>query len=339
MSHFVVVGISHKTAPVELRERFSVGLAHVPEWFRTLSEATGVVSGVYLSTCNRAEFYAFLPSLDGELTRLRRFLGESGGLTGSELKERLYVYDGERGIAHLFAVASGLDSQVIGESEILGQVKQAYQTAQEVGWADKRIHRLFQHSFQVAKRIRTETGIGRGLFSVGSAAVALAEKIFGHLSRRRILMIGAGKIGEKTIRHLMEAGADSIWVSSRSFSHAQEVALRLKAEAVPFDRFSDRMREADIVISSTASPHHVIHREMLSSLMRERHHRPLFLIDIAVPRDIDPSVHQLEGVYLYNIDDLEQVVARSRKDREREMEKGLLLAREEARKTLRDLSE
>jgi len=369
MSHLVVIGISHKTAPVELRERLSVSLSKLPEWFHALAESTGIASCVYLSTCNRAELYTALSSLDGELTRLRHFLGGRHGLTGKEAKERLYLYEGERAVAHLFEVASGLDSQIVGESEILGQVKQAYLTAQEAGRTNKLLHQLFQRSFHVAKKIRTETGIGRGFFSVGSTAVMFAEKIFGDLSHRKILMIGAGKMGETTLRHLVKAGATSVLVSNRSFEHALEVAQRLgarhvcgearpwaarlrrgslaslrgrsgptslAAEAVRFDHLFDRMQEADIVISSTACPRYVVHREQVALVMQKRHHRPILMIDIAVPRDIEPSVHELEGVYLYNIDDLEQVIASSREEREQEWERGLRLAREEARKVAED---
>ena len=333
MKRFVVVGVSHKTAPVELRERFSVSVPDLPQWFQALDRATGIGSCVYLSTCNRAEVYTALSSLDGELSQLCRFLGASHGWAGHEVKEEFYVYEGRRAIEHLFSVAAGLDSLVVGESEILAQVKQAYQVAQEAGRADREIHQLFQRSFHVAKRIRTETGIGRGLFSVGRAAVTLAEKIFEDLTHRRILMIGAGKMGENTIQHLIKAGATSIMVSNRSLSHAQELAQRLGAEAIPFEHVMDRMLEADIVISSTSAPHYVVPQKEVASLMQRRRHRPLFIIDIAVPRDIEPSVHQLEGVYLYNIDDLEQVVAESRKEREGELERGLRLAREEADKT------
>ena len=218
-------------------------------------------------------------------------------------------------------------------------MKQAYQASHESGWADRDIHHLFQRSFHVAKRIRTETAVARGLFSVGSAAVLLAEKIFGTLDRRRILMIGAGKMGEKTMRHLKAAGASSILVSNRSFDHATELAQRLGAQPIPFEQFLDQMRDVDIVISSTSAPHYVVRQEEIASLMPRRHHRPLFMIDIAVPRDIEPSAHRLEGVYLYNIDDLEQVVAESRKGREGELEKGLRLAREEAAKTLHALEQ
>jgi len=330
MNHFIVVGINHKTAPVELRERFSVSLSKLPEWFQGIANATGLASCVYLSTCNRAELYTFLPSLNGEVSRLRQFLGTTHGLTEEETGERLYVYEGERAIAHLFAVVAGLDSQVLGESEILGQAKQAYLAAKEAGRANKPLHQIFQRSFRVAKRIRTETGIGQGFFSVGSAAVALAQKIFGELSHRRILMVGAGKMGETTLQHLVKAGASSILVSNRSFDHAVEVASRLGAEAIRFDALFERMVDSDIVIRSTACPRYLIHRDQVASVIHCRRLRPLLMIDIAVPRDIEPSVHALEGVYLYNIDDLEQVVAESRRVREKELEKGLRVAQEEA---------
>ena len=217
---FVVIGLNHKTAPVELRERFTVSSSKLPALLSAFTDSTGLASCVCLSTCNRTELYTLLPSLDGELERVKSFLAEYHKVERDQFDNALYVHPGERGVEHLFKVASGLDSLVLGESEILGQVKQAYLTAQAHRKVEKALHLLFQRSLRVAKKVRTETGIGRGLCSVGSVAVLLAEKIFGNLSRRTIMVIGAGKMGELTARHLLKEGVNSILVSNRSFTRA-----------------------------------------------------------------------------------------------------------------------
>ena len=297
----VVIGLNHKTAPVELRERFSVSPAKLPELLSAFTDYTGLASCVCLSTCNRTELYTLLPSLDGELERVKSFLAEYHKVERDQFENALYVHPGERGVEHLFKVASGLDSLVLGESEILGQVKQAYLTAHTQKRVEKVLHLLFQRSLRVAKKVRTETGIGRGLCSVGSVAVLMAEKIFGNLSRRTIMVIGAGKMGELTARHLLKAGASSIFVSNRSFLRAEELAQRLKGRAVNFDQLFQRMEEVDIVISSTAAPHFVVTKEDVFRLMKKRRGRSLFLIDIGVPRNIDPAVNRIENVFLYDL--------------------------------------
>ncbi|MBI4436190.1 MAG: glutamyl-tRNA reductase [Candidatus Omnitrophica bacterium] len=329
---FVVIGLNHKTAPVELRERFAVTPSRLPVLLSAFGDYTGLASCVCLSTCNRTEFYMLLSSLDGELERVKSFLAEYHKIERGQFENALYVHPGERGVEHLFKVASGLDSLVLGESEILGQVKQAYLTAQAQRKLEKALHLLFQRSLRVAKKVRTETGIGRGLCSVGSVAVLMAEKIFGDLSQRTIMVIGAGKMGELTARHLLKAGASSILVSNRSFLRAEELAKRLKGVAIHFDHLFERMEKVDIVISSTAAPHFVVTKEELLPLMKKRRGRPLFLIDIGVPRNIEPAVDRIENVFLYNIDDLEKVTRSSTLERALEMEKGLALIRRETLK-------
>lgn len=333
----VVVGLSHKTAPVQLRERFSVSQAKLPEALSAFSRFTGLPSCVLLSTCNRTELYTLFSSLNGELAKVRSFLTAYHHVEKAEANGSLYVISGEKGVEHLFKVASGLDSLVLGESEIIGQVKQAYQSAQEEKKVEKALHLLFQRSLRVAKKVRTETGIGRGLCSVGSVAVEMAEKIFGELSDRTILVIGAGKMGELTARHLLKAGASSILVSNRSLLRAEELAKRLKGKAVTFEKLLENLEKVDIAISSTAAPHLVITKEQVAQVMKKRRGRSLFLIDIAVPRDIDPEVNRIENVFLYDIDDLEKITRLSYEGRVQEVEKSLLLIKQEAAKAVRVL--
>lgn len=328
----VVIGLSHKTAPVQLRERFAISPSKLPETLSAFTRFTGFPSCVVLSTCNRTELYTLLPSLDGELSKVKRFFAEHHGVALSDCDDSLYVLNGEKGIEHLFRVASGLDSLVLGESEITGQVKVAYEAAHKEKKVGKAFHLLFQKSLRVAKKVRTETGIGKGLCSVGSVAVEMAEKIFGDLSRRTILVIGAGKMGELTARYLLKAGASSILVSNRSLLRAEELAKRLKGEAVTFDRLLENLEKVDIAISSTAAPHLIVTQDQIAEVMKKRRGRPLFLIDIAVPRDIDPDANRVENVFLYDIDDLEKITRSGYEERAKEVEKGLSLVREETAK-------
>lgn len=330
---FAVIGLNHKTAPVALRERFAISPSKLPETLEAFTRSTGLSSCVLLSTCNRTEIYTLLSSLDGELSRVKEFLADYHNIREERFAKALYVKIGQEGVEHLFQVASGLDSLVLGESEILGQVKQAYQLAHAEGKAEKMLHLLFQRSLRVAKKVRTETGIGRGRLSVGSVAVEMAEKIFGEdLSGRTVLVIGAGKMGELTARHLLKAGASSILVSNRSLLRAEALAKRLHGKAVTFDQLLAQLEKVDIAISSTAAPHVVLTKDQITEVMKRRRGRPLFLIDIAVPRDIDPEANHIENVFLYDIDDLEKITREGYEERAGEMAKGLSLIRGEAEK-------
>jgi len=243
-------------------------------------------------------------------------------LTGGavDVEPYLYVREGAEAVKHLLSVASGLDSMVIGETEITGQVKQAYQTAQEARLTGKVTNRLFQKALQTAKQIRTQTGIGRGATSVGSVAVELAEKIFGGgLTEQSVMIIGAGKMGEACLRHLAKKCARSVLVSNRSFDRAQALATEFGGRAIRFDECLQAMAEADIVVSSTGCPHTILDRADLEEVMRTRRNRPLVLIDIAVPRDVEPDVQRVPNVYLYNIDDLEAIVRENVRLREQEL--------------------
>jgi len=300
----VCLGLNHRTASVDVREQFALPEGRVPEMLGELCKKTEATEAVILSTCNRVEIYAATDGKPAELLDgLRDFL-----LNGRETPSGvLYDKSGVEGIEHLFKVASGLDSMVLGETEILGQLKAAYQVALEKKCTGSRLNKSFQKAFNAAKQIRTETNIQRGSVSVASVAVELAGKIFDTLDDRTVMVIGAGDTSEKTARAILSRGAKSVMVSNRSLERAKALAGELGGRAVGFDNWEKEFAAIDIIISSTSAPHYVIDRRKLGPLQGMRQHRPLLLVDIAVPRDIEPEVNFLEDVYLYNIDDLQAI--------------------------------
>jgi glutamyl-tRNA reductase len=314
---FIVIGLSHRSSPVNVRERFAFSDAAIPVALEKLRRDTGAGEAVILSTCNRVEIYAVTASPDREAAaRLRQFLLDYHHWDGP-LQEEIYSRTDSSGIEHLFKVACGLDSMILGETEILGQLKKAYDLALQHKHTGGRLNKIFQKAFNVAKQIRTETNIQRGSVSVGSVAVELAEKIFSSLRDHPVMVIGAGETSEKTARALVSRGAHSLIVSNRSHERAVALASELGGRAIHFEDWTAEFPRIDIVISSTAAPHYILTRSALESLMKARKNRPLLLIDIAVPRDIDPQINLLENVYLYNIDDLQQIAddyLRQRKD-------------------------
>jgi len=311
-----VAGLSYKTTPVEVRERLAVHRSRLPCCGCRLRLRGNLSEVVLLSTCNRVEIYGVTPEMNGNAHRLFQELAGSD----FDFSPYLYVKEGREAVSHLFSVASGLDSMVLGETEITGQVKHAYLSAQETKLTGKILNRIFQTALQVAKEIRTKTGIGRGATSVGSVAVELAERIFDRdLSEKVVMILGAGKMGEACVRHLAKCGARTVLVSNRSFERAQNLAAEFGGRAVSFDECRQALAIADIVVSSTGSPHTVLHREDIASILSARRNRPLFLVDIAVPRDIDPTVQQLNNVFLYDIDDLEAIVHENTRCREQEL--------------------
>jgi len=325
-----VIGLSHHTAPVELRERFAFSDARLVAALQTLRETRLAEEVVILSTCNRVELYA-ATSVEAPkaFTKLRQFLVNCHEYR-DPLTDELYSLAEPQSIEHLFRVACGLDSMVLGETEILGQLKKAYDFSLQNGHSGPVLNKAFQKAFNVAKHIRTETNIQRGSISVGSVAVELAEKIFSSLNDRRVMVIGAGDTSEKTARALLSRGAHSIIVSNRSYERAAALASELGGTAIHFEEWSKAFAEIDIVISSTAAPHHIIDRPKLEPLMRLRRNRPLLLIDIAVPRDIDPQVNFMESVYLYNIDDLQAIADDYLKRRKEEIARCEAIIRERA---------
>jgi glutamyl-tRNA reductase len=300
----VVVGINHRTAPVEVRERMVFEPARVPDALRELASLPPVQEAVIVSTCNRTEIYCVTEAGDVALGDwLQRY-----HQLGSSIHHCLYEYGDMRAVGHAFSVASGLDSMVLGEPQILGQLKDAYRTAQDAGTAGPLLNRLFQAAFSVAKRVRTETQIGANAVSVASAAVAMARTVFASFENRTALMVGAGETIALAARHLHADGLRRMIVANRSIDRAQELAAEFQGFAISLEDIPAHLREADIVVASTASPNAIITREMAASALRARKRRPIFMVDIAVPRDIEPAVAELEDVYLFTVDDLQSVV-------------------------------
>jgi len=337
----VVIGLSHHTSPVELRERFAFADAKIPDALKSLRESGIAGEAVILSTCNRVEIYAATTLEPAKaFAGLKQFLvaGSSRGddrTAQRAVPTEIYTLAEPYSLHHLFKVASGLDSMILGETEILGQLKTAYELARRHQHTGARLNKVFQRAFNAAKHIRTHTHIQRGSVSVASVAVELAEKIFSSLDEREVLVIGAGEMSEKTTRALLSRGARSIIVSSRSFERAQILAKEFGGRAVQFDDWSAEFQKIDIAISSTAAPHHILDRAKLESLMKLRKNRPLLLIDIAVPRDIDPAVNFLENVYLYNIDDLQSIADDYLKQRREEIVRCEKIIREKVEALLR----
>jgi glutamyl-tRNA reductase len=308
-----VTGLNHTIASVSLRERLAVRDSEVTELTQALRAQRGVDEVVLLSTCNRVEIYAAGP----DPRSLVPFLDRRFGL--GEEAQRLYHHADVDAARHLFRVVSGLDSMVLGETEIFGQVKTAYAAAQGAGATARVLNKLFQHAFRVGKHVRSSTQIQQGATSVGGAAVELAEKIFGELNNTTVMVLGAGEISRRTAQSLQSRGARSLLVANRTYERAVEVAAEMGGRAVHYDAWPEEILHVDVVISSTAAPHPIIGVEQVRAAMRRRHGRPLFLIDIAVPRDIDPLAGELDDVYLYNIDHLEQMATEARSRREVEI--------------------
>jgi glutamyl-tRNA reductase len=334
----VVVGLSHRTATVEIREQFAFPDAAIPTTLQRLRDSGLAQEAVILSTCNRVELYAAVPAPEqSALPSLQQFL-QNGRPTPPLTDGLLYSLGEPHSLEHLFRVACGLDSMVLGETEILGQLKHAYDLALQNKQTGYYLNKVFQKAFNVAKQIRTETNIQRGSISVASVAVELAERIFNSLKDRHVLVIGAGDTSEKTARALMSRGAGHLLVSNRTHERAVNLANALGGRAIPFYNWSREFSAIDIVISSTAAPDYVLDRAMLTPLMKARENRPLLLIDIAVPRDIEPEVNFLENVYLYNVDDLQAIANDYLKLRQEEITRCEGIIREHAQAILAALT-
>lgn len=308
----VCYGLNHRSAPVEVRERFAVATPNLGAQAMEIKGLEGIEEAVVLSTCNRTEFYLAGKSADQAVASLRGKLGFD--------PEHWYEKQRSEAAQHLCEVASGLDSMVLGETEIFGQLKTAYRHAHEAGATAGVLNRLFQRAFSVGKKVRTETSIQEGATSVAGTAVELAEKIFGKLDGCRVIVIGAGDTSRQTAQALVSRGASSVFVTNRSHERAVELAEELGGRAVRFDEWQGVLAGVDVVISSTSAPHAVVQPFHVEAVRRVRKYRPLFLIDIAVPRDIDPEVGEIEEVYLYDIDTLAQLAQAARGRRERQIE-------------------
>ncbi len=312
-----LLGLNHRSAPVDLRERLAFQEEELPDLLRRLVREPGVTEAMILSTCNRVELLARTdPSLEGARVA-REFLARERGVRGEEIERHSYTLQGLDSVRHVFHVASGLDSMVLGEPQILGQVKDAYALARDAGTSGPVLDHLMQRCLATAKRVRTETGISRNAVSVSFAAVTLARKIFGELDGRSALLLGAGKMTELAARHLVGNGVGHVTVTNRTFSRAVALAQEIGGEAVPWDDRLAQFEHVDIVITGTAALEPVVLKAHIQKAMRARHGRPLFLVDIAVPRDVEPAVNDVDNVYLYDIDDLQGVVDTNLEERRR----------------------
>jgi len=329
--HLTLVGLSHKTAPIEIREKLTFPAHRQADALAELTCGPHVSEAVILSTCNRTEIYAVTTGAQEGIDAIVEFMCSYHDLVRAELGPYLYVSQGDSVVRHLFRVVASLDSMVLGEAQILGQVKEAYDHSFENGASGRVFNKLFRQSFEVGKRVRSETAIGEAAVSISYAAVELARKVFDTLAGRTILVLGAGKMSELTAKHLVSQGVHSVLVANRTYERAVELAEKFEGEAIRYDDLFERMRDADIVISSTAATHYVVHRADVAEVMKRRSGRPLFLIDIAVPRDIEPEVNDLAGVFLYDIDDLNGVVSSNLEERMREAKRAEVIIEEEQR--------
>ena len=309
-----VIGINHKTAPIELREKVAIAREELSETTRALAAMPGVSECMIVSTCNRVEMLA---SIDSPGTDLGSFLHQHFGVDQALLEPHLYRHYDLDAVRHLFRVAASLDSMVVGESQILGQVKEAFSVARASGTVGTELDHLLQGAFAAAKRVRTETEIGSNSVSIASVAVELARKIFGSLHGRTVFLVGAGKMSELAARHLVQQGAGAILVTNRTQERARQLAEPFHGRVIPFEKLHETASEADIVISSTSAPHAIFTREHGQAFLHKRRNRPMFFIDLAVPRDVDPAMGKLEGIFVYDIDDLQQVAASHMEERSR----------------------
>jgi glutamyl-tRNA reductase len=310
----LLTGLSHHTAPVEVREKLAIPEAELPEALRQLREEAGAQEALILSTCNRVELAVTAGEADAA-ARLTEFLARRKRVDPAWLSPYLYRHEDRDAIRHLFRVASSLDSMIIGEPQILGQLKAAWAAARGEGCVNGFLDAVLTRAFAVAKRVRSETGIARSVVSVSSAAVELARQIFGNLRDKRVLLIGAGKMSELAARHLAAAGCGLILVTNRTRARAEEMALAVGGQVLGYESFRDRLHEADIVLASSGAPEYLLRKDEMHRVLERRRNRPMFLIDIAVPRNIAPEVNELENIYLYDIDDLGRAVEQNRRAR------------------------
>ena len=326
-----VFGLNHNTAPIEVRERLFVSEETIPRLVRELQES-GVDENIVLSTCNRTEFYFSCKNLDSALDKFHQALSRHFSIEREWLEKYTYLLTDEDTYRHLFLVASGLDSMVVGEPQILGQVKDAYRLATDCNTSGFFLDKVFHKTFNVAKRIRTETKVGYNPVSISAMAIELAKKIFGELKDKKTLVIGAGEMCEIALRYFKKEGVGDIYITNRTFHNAQKLADETTGIPRPFNDLQDLLEKVDMILSSTGSERPLISRELVSVVMKKRKQKPLFFIDIAVPRDIEPSVNDLENVYLYDIDDLKELSQQHLSDRLAESEKARSIVDEEVKK-------
>ena len=329
--NFLLTGVNHRSAPLEVRERFAIPEARLPEAIRRLAQYPGIEEALIVSTCNRVEFLTRTTNGTADLTG---FLSEYFSAPPDEFRGYLYEYREMEAVRHIFRVAASLDSMVVGEPQILGQVKEAYAVARAVGTISSQLDTLLTRAFAVAKRVRSETTVGTSAVSVASVAVDLAKKIFGSLQGRTVFLVGAGKMSEIAARHLLAHGVGSLLIANRTPDRAVQLAQKFHGQAVPFEQLYELAGKADIVITSTGAPHSLFCKEHVERFLHQRRNKPMFFIDIAVPRDVDPAVNDLDGIFVYDIDDLQAVVNANLADRSEEARRAEALIDEEVERFL-----
>ena len=327
----ILIGVNHKTAPVEIRERLAFSDAACVDGLRQLVDGEVVREGLIVSTCNRVEILSATTAeqIESSAGRVTEFLDSAASLPAGFLTKHLYQHTDDEAVRHLFRVASSLDSMVVGEPQVLGQVRRAYSVAVEAGTAGRTLNRLVHHTFRVAKRVRNETGIAANAVSISYMAVELGKKIFDSLKGCTVLLIGAGEMAELSARHLVNAGASNVLIANRTEETAQRVADEFGARTVPFDQLDQVLAEADVVICSTGAPNYVLTETQARRALGRRRNRPTCFIDISVPRNIDPAVGKVKNVFLFDIDDLESVITSNIREREREAERAELIVQSE----------
>lgn len=328
------IGLNHRTAPVELRERLAVSETDIPQLLQEMIGHAPIREAALLSTCNRVEMTVVTHDPDAAIAVVHDWFAHKAGMELDTVREHLYAFTTDDAIRHLFAVASGLDSLVLGEPQILGQVKTSYEQALAAGTAGHILHRLYQSTFSAAKRARSETAIGKQAVNISSCAVELAKRIFGELTGKTVMLIGAGEMAELAARHLRGNGCTNILVANRTLERAKNLAIEFEGHALTLEELPEYLDSADIIVSSTGASTYVLLPEVVEQAMTKRAVKPMFLVDIAVPRDIDPRIADIDGVYLYDIDDLQQVVQGNQEQRKKESEQAKTLLEEEAQTLL-----
>ena len=331
-ANLILVGVNHKTTPVEIREKLAFTKGKIEESVDRLLNFPDIIEHTILSTCNRVEIYARANGQNSAIQSIKQFICDFHGLSAVQLEEHFYSYSNEAAIEHLFRVSSSLDSMILGEAQILGQVKDAYSLAKDLRSTGLVLNQLFEKAFSIAKKVREETGIAERSVSISSAAVELAQKIFDDLENHTVMLVGTGEMAELAAKHLISYGVKTVYVTSRTYERAANLARTLNGSALDFEAFKNELYRADIVITSTSASSFIITKDMVEKAIQERKNKPIFFIDIAVPRDIEPDVNDLENVYLYDIDDLHVVVSANMKEREKESENAMHLISQEVNK-------
>lgn len=319
--NIIVVGLSHKTANVEIREKVAFAPNQIEKPLAELVALDSIIEGIIVSTCNRVEIYATTRDIAGGIARIKRFMADYHHLSLETLEPHLYCHHSEDAIRHVFRVASSLDSMIVGEPQILGQIKTSYGYAAEYKSSGIILNRFLHKAFSVAKRVRTETKIASSAVSVAFAAVELAKKVLGDLSDKTVMLVGAGEMCELAAKHFMNCGAKGVMVTNRTFERAEKLAEEFAGEAVHFEELFQHLHRADIVLSSTGAPHIIIGPKDVEDVIKRRKFRPMFFIDIAVPRDIDQKVDNVDGAFLFTVDDLQEIVQANLAQRSLEAEK------------------